>query len=441
MGIDKPNINYTFHYGLPSSVEALYQEAGRAGRWDKAKFPDKQAKCYLFYSKETTEYSNVEKLFDKDTTFAEIKVIRDKVGWDGKDIFRQMFLFLQEKKDIAEDFKIMNGVIEHFFKPNSKSIIWLKDAKEKIGIKDDVLEKAIYRLSLLGIIKDWTKNFTNHYNVEFLTIDDDSMLRSISNYVLNYEPGLKLEEELNKLNHLPTVKEKCIWFLLQWTFENITYNRKQSLKTIADWCTDFAEIGNEKFKARIDNYFRFTETTFVYQHITENPKDFQKWFDVFIKIEKDKSQKEIRVFIPTIKDDEKKQKEFERLRDSLSRFLESYKNSTGLNFVSGLVRLFLKNYKDKDGLERFESALENIKKDFSKEEQDVIINRVIEIGLHLEETEKVEMSLSIIKYYPSRLEELVEKYELYYLYNDRINKKLQQLKLINHHLYEYVTEI
>jgi len=50
MGVNKGNIHFTVHYGIPSSMESLYQEAGRAGR-EKSRFSETKAKCYVLLSK------------------------------------------------------------------------------------------------------------------------------------------------------------------------------------------------------------------------------------------------------------------------------------------------------------------------------------------------------------------------------------------------------
>lgn len=169
MGIDKQNIFYTFHYGLPSSVEALYQEAGRAGRWDKNKSENKSktGKCYVLYSPETHDSERVERLFHKDTTFAEMKEISNEVGLGGRDIFKQVFLFTQGQNDIDDDFKIILGVVNVYFKAETKVRIFWNDAYSKLKINNDTLQKAIYRLSLLGIVSDWTTNFIDHFEVQF----------------------------------------------------------------------------------------------------------------------------------------------------------------------------------------------------------------------------------------------------------------------------------
>jgi len=424
MGIDKQNIFYTFHYGLPSSVEALYQEAGRAGRWDKSKEENKSktGKCYVLYSPETHDSERVQRLFHKDTTFTEMRAISNEVGFGGRDIFKQVFLFTQGQNDLQEDLEIILNVIRVCFQENTQKRIFYNTNRyiPELGIKEDTLQKAIYRLSLLGIVSDWTTNFVNHFEVQFKTLNESSIIKSISNYITKYEPNTDVEKEISKVQKT-TILEKSVWYLLNWTFENIAYSRKQSLKTLSDWCNEFED--SESFKSRIDSYFIFTETTFILQHIAENPKEFEKWFDVL-----------------TTNNQFPNEVEFKKLRDSISRFLESYRNNLGLNFLSGFVRLALNEYDDSDGKERFESALETIKQSFSKSEQDEFFNRLMILGKSINEEQKIELCQSISKFYPEKLEVLAEYYNLDSLLTEAYKTKYEALKKLNIKLYEQLAE-
>jgi ATP-dependent DNA helicase RecQ len=133
--------------------------------------------------------------------------------------------------------------------------------------------------------------------------------------------------------------------------------------------------------------------------------------------------------------------EFQKLRDSISRFLESYRNNLGLNFLSGFVRLALNEYQDSDGQERFESAISVIKETFNSEDQETFLSRLMLLGKNLNEEQIMELCQSISKFYPEKLEILAEYFELAYLLNDVYSEKLVQMKKLNIQLYEQLAEI
>ena len=442
MGIDKSNIYYSIHYGLPSSVEALYQEAGRAGRWDKLKDrnKDKKAHCYILYSKETINQDLLQQLFRQETTFAEIQRINENAGRNTNDIFRNIYLFLQGQNDIQEDFKIVLGVINNYFQPNTTLRIFWNDAYNRLRINKDTLQKAIYRLSLLGIVSDWTTDFINHFEVVFNSKQEESILKNLSGYINKYEPERDVVKDIATVEK-DSLIEKSVWFLLNWIFENIAYNRKQSLKTLVDWSDDFKDSAT--FKRRIDNYFKFTESTFILQHISENSLDYKQWFEA-LKIVERNVQNEIvnTIYLPAIKDLEVRKTYFENLRDSISRFLESNQNNTGLNLISGIVRLFLDDYNDLDGKNRFESAIESIKNNnLEIVVQEEILEHLKEIGNHLNDDGQYALCQSLTIYYPEKLEELADYYGLLDLLNNAYLEKVNNLKKITNRLYEQLEKI
>lgn len=399
MGVNKGNIHYTFHYGIPGSMESLYQEAGRAGR-DKTKFTSKKAKCFVLLSK-SDDNEVLEKIWERNTVLSQINNLQKKTKGD---INTNLFLFSLGLDVIKDEFELIKKIFTAFAKPNEKNI---EIKGEDIGSNKARVEKAIYRLSQLGIIEDWTiSNFfgSGTFEVDFADFSDNTINKALLGTIRFYEKDFSIESILqSKDNQNPTYKkilnenkytifDKNILMLLQWAYQHFAYNRKQSLKNIYENCSKYAdeEITSDEFKTTLENYFKFNETSYTLQHIAENPNDFIKWFEVFYQIDKN---------IITNKFITERQQE--GLRDNLSRFLESYMQNIGLDLISGLIRLLLDDYENTDGRNRFETSLEQIQL-YKSADKDFIVEQILKIGQELSAKNKSYLAESLYKFFASQ---------------------------------------
>ena len=391
MGINKGNVYYTIHYGLPGSIEALYQEAGRAGR-EKSRFIKKPAKCFLALTKSANNES-LSELWDRKTTLSKIKKLEKEKKFQG-DISTQVFFFNQSNEIIIDEYNLVRKLYDNFATSERQNV----EIKSKdLNSNKTKTEYALYRLKQLGVVSDWTiSNFiAGIFNVDFLEFSEQKIKDNLEKFIQNYDKEFSYDnlENESKYALYKSFFERgkgdnikiYIVLLLQWSYDNQAYSQRQSLKNVYENSCAFAdgEITSLEFKTRLENYFKFNQLTSSFQNIADNPKDFKKWFQVFYKVKK---IQKTNIFIT--------KEEQAAERDSLSRFLESYMYNTGLDVISGLLRLLLNDYDNSDGRSRFESALEQIK-NYPEKDQDFIISEIINIGLQCDENSKSLLSESL----------------------------------------------
>lgn len=498
MGIDKENIRYTIHYGMPNSLESLYQEAGRAGR-DK-----NDAYCYVLYSQENLSENDLDILFHPESKVDEIKEIHDQKKYkDTGDVLRNFFFWLNGNKGIEYEFKLMNSIYKNYAKQDTKKLIEC----EKIRYPFDEIQKSIYKLSLLGIVGDWTIKSWNKnreiIEVQFEKIDYTSIFKELNNYIKKYDKEFNLSDE-NSINqkyvsiyNKKSLKsyEKSIKILLEWGYDNIVYNRRQSIKNILELCDEYSEP--DIFKARIESYFKFTEKTYMLDYIAQNPMDFINWFQIFYEeydtIENEEDNitdheddediefeddeviefeydeyiqyenedelgydkdyiidfrenlrgefriKDKEILSENIEFEDEKtlkkvikfvnKKDLQEIRGSVTRLLESYRYNTGLNFISGMVRLLLGEFENQDGRYRLDLAFKQIIKLDDNQKVEILEN-TLEIGKEGNGQAKESLSEFLLLYYPNQkikvYNSLQDNYSLMKILGES-NKTLQKV--------------
>ena len=166
------------------------------------------------------------------------------------------------------------------------------------------------------------------------------------------------------------------------------------------------DVSDAQFRRNIVEYFKFSEKSVIFEGIIHNPLEYENWFDLLYRTDSITNQR----IEPIDKEDA------DRLLASLQRYLESYRNNTGFNYLSGLLRLLSGKYLNSEGEWRFEEALQNIKDRMDAKNQAVIIMKTLECGKLMTIENKDVLSMKIIErfegYEEKIFDELEDRYSL-----------------------------
>lgn len=432
MGVNKKNVSYTIHYGIPGSMESLYQEAGRAGR-DKERYLKKHARCYVLFT-ENGLAESLDFLWGQNTSNAELKQRVNDVDGDLKS---NLFMLQNSLEDESMEFEFIKSLFVKYASPNKKDV-FIESKRLKIKVVDEegneseignkaFTEKAIYRLTQLGIVEDWTVKdfFKGEYEVDFCNYSEqsikESLIKTISKYSDKNVLDTLIKESFTGIGN-KNITDQSIRALLKWVNKHFVYNRRQSLKNIYESCSKYFSVDPKlrsiEFKNALENYFKFSESSFVLQHISENSFDFEKWFEVFYLL-RTEGQKQYRT------DQVLNSQQLLDLQNNLGRFLESYANNIGLNFISGILRLMNNDFENSDGKNRLEQSFNIlIKNDWNLGKARRIKNVVLMETCKIVRTAKIEIRNQLASF-------VIEK----------LGHDIDAIKLINEHLDDEITSV
>jgi ATP-dependent DNA helicase RecQ len=233
MGIDKPNIRFTIHWGLPQSIESYYQEAGRAGRGRAESW------CVLLMSDDNPALAD-EQLAGRGPT-------SEPPRGSQSDIDRQLWFHKNSFPDAAQELAQLRIFIETCMSSLQQVI--------EISFSGDsdkqVRERAVYRLLLIGIARDYTVDWRlGSFHVHVGQRSSDSIIDCFTSYVsaFNAKRGRSIRAEMEdwRATHNATAADVALHAgeqLIKFTYDQIEGTRRRALSEMRRVARE--HVGNE----------------------------------------------------------------------------------------------------------------------------------------------------------------------------------------------------
>ena len=242
MGVNKTNVRSTVHTGLPGSIEALYQEAGRAGR-DR-----KKADCKVLFQRPSAQ---AQKLFFGYKDYQEFSAL--SLGPDGGDL-NQHHYFL--KLTIKDNYAVPSVIEKILRQITTKDYGKDQIASAKLKTTPAITQLALYRLFQMGLVTDWTV-------VDFLKgiyhVDSKIMHIQYYNQRVYKLTGQCIDEtvvaQTESLEDWFVAMHQLARILVEYHLNTRVKNRIESVKTLLEACLRFDPTAPQTFREELESYF------------------------------------------------------------------------------------------------------------------------------------------------------------------------------------------
>lgn len=310
MGIDKPNIRYTVHYGIPGSIEAFYQEAGRSGR-DR-----RPAWCTLIVSEHDHERN--QRLLSPDMPVEDVaselaRIPRD----DNDDVTRALWFETNSFKGVAAEMNAARAVLGKMDDIATRRWFNLAavDSDERV-----IFEKVVHRLVVLGVVADYTVNYSaNSLDVRIAGTSPASVVDAYGRYVASFSAARSIREREKAsaivAPELMPFVDHMLELYMTFVYDVIEKGRRRAL---AEMLAAARAVDATEFRSRVLRYLESTEYSEQLEKVLE---DARAGVGMVVPILED-------LLTPN---------EAAEARGQVSRYLETYPDQPALLFMRALA--------------------------------------------------------------------------------------------------------